>query len=76
MKKKTRYKNFEEKLENTDKKLCEFKSIIDQLKEHVEEMASDEICPDEIEGNKEAQKMLEKFISQMMLSKSLEKGEA
>ena len=52
------------------------KSIIEQIKCDVEEMASDEVCPDEIEGNRQAQKILQDMINNMMLKKGLEEGEA
>jgi hypothetical protein len=39
-------------------------------------MSSDEVCPDEIEGNKQAQKILQDMITNMMLKKGLEEGEA
>jgi hypothetical protein len=76
MKKKSKYKSVEDKIEDTDKKLCEFKSIIEQIKCDVEEMASDEICPDEIEGNRQAQKILQDMIANIMLKKGIEEGEA
>ena len=76
MKKKSKYKSVEDKIEDTDKKLCEFKPIIEQIKCDVEEMASDEVCPDEIEGNRQAQKILQDMIANIMLKKGTEEGEA
>ena len=32
MKKKSKYKSVEEKIDTTDEKLCEFKSIIEQIR--------------------------------------------
>ena len=75
MKKKSKYKTVEDKIETTDQKLCEFKSIIEQIKCEVEELTSDEVCPDEIEANKQAQKILQDMITNMMLNKGLEEGE-
>ena len=75
-KKKSKYKTVEEKIESTDQKLCEFKSLIEQIRCEVEEMSSDEICPDEIEGNRQAQKILQDMITNIMLKKGLEEGEA
>lgn len=76
MKKKSKYKSVEEKIDTTDKKLCEFKSIIEQIKCDVEEMSTEDVCPDEIEGNRQAQKILQDMIANMMLSKGIEEGEA
>lgn len=76
MKKKSKYKSVEEKIDTTDEKLCEFKSIIEQIKCDVEEMSTEDVCPDEIEGNRQAQKILQDMIANMMLSKGIEEGEA
>jgi hypothetical protein len=76
MKKKSKYKSVEDKLESTDQKLCEFKTLIEQIKCEVEELASDEVCPDEIEANKQAQKIIQDMITNMMLNKGIEEGEA
>jgi|TARA_R110002020_G_scaffold37765_1_gene113881 hypothetical protein len=70
-KNKSKFKNVEDKIEDTDKKLCEFKSLIEQIKTEVEEL-----CPDEVEGNKQAQKILQDMITNMMLMKGIEQGEA
>ena len=70
-KNKNKFKNVEDKIEDTDKKLCEFKSLIEQIKTEVEEL-----CPDEVEGNKQAQKILQDMITNMMLMKGIEEGEA
>ena len=69
-KNKSKFKNVEDKIEDTDKKLCEFKSLIEQIKTEVEEL-----CPDEVEGNKQAQKILQDMITNMMLMKGIEEGE-
>ena len=70
-KNKSKFKNVEDRIEDTDKKLCEFKSLIEQIKTEVEEL-----CPDEVEGNKQAQKILQDMITNMMLMKGIEEGEA
>ena len=70
-KNKSKFKKLEDKIEDTDKKLCEFKSLIEQIKTEVEEL-----CPDEVEGNKQAQKILQDMITNMMLMKGIEQGEA
>ena len=70
-KNKSKFKNVEDRIEDTDKKLCEFKSLIEQIKTEVEEL-----CPDEVEGNKQAQKILQDMITNMMLIKGIEQGEA
>ena len=70
-KNKSKFKNVEDRIEDTDKKLCEFKSLIEQIKTEVEEL-----CPDEVEGNKQAQKILQDMITNMMLNKGIEEGEA
>ncbi len=70
-KNKSKFKKVEDKIEDTDKKLCEFKSLIEQIKTEVEEL-----CPDEVEGNKQAQKILQDMITNMMLMKGIEQGEA
>jgi hypothetical protein len=70
-KNKSKFKNVEDKIEDTDKKLCEFKSLIEQIKTEVEEL-----CPDEVEGDKQAQKILQDMITNMMLMKGIEEGEA
>jgi hypothetical protein len=70
-KNKSKFKNVEDRIEDTDKKLCEFKSLIEQIKTEVEEL-----CPDEVEGNKQAQKILQDMITNMMLMKGIEQGEA
>ena len=75
-KKKSKYNSVEDKIESTDQKLCEFKTLIEQIRCEVEEMSSDEVCPDEIEGNRQAQKILQDMITNMMLNKGLEEGEA
>ena len=75
-KKNNKYKSVEDKIESTDQKLCEFKTLIEQIRCEVEEMSSDEVCPDEVEGNKQAQKILQDMITNMMLNKGLEEGEA
>ena len=75
-KKKSKYNSVEDKIESTDQKLCEFKTLIEQIRCEVEEMSSDEVCPDEIEGNRQAQKILQDMITNMMLKKGLEEGEA
>jgi len=75
-KKKSKYNSVEDKIDSTDQKLCEFKTLIEQIRCEVEEMSSDEICPDEIEGNRQAQKILQDMITNMMLNKGIEEGEA
>ena len=70
-KNKSKFKGVEDRIEDTDKKLCEFKSLIEQIKTEVEEL-----CPDEVEGNKQAQKILQDMITNMMLMKGIEQGEA
>ena len=75
-KKKSKYNSVEDKIDSTDQKLCEFKTLIEQIRCEVEEMSSDEVCPDEIEGNRQAQKILQDMITNMMLNKGLEEGEA
>ena len=75
-KKKSKYNSVEDKIDSTDQKLCEFKTLIEQIRGEVEEMSSDEVCPDEIEGNRQAQKILQDMITNMMLNKGLEEGEA
>lgn len=73
--KKSKFKTVEEKLDSTDEKLCEFKSVLDLIKEQVEEMISDEVCPDEVQGNKHAQSIIQEMISKMVLIKGKQKGE-
>jgi len=75
-KKKSKYNSVEDKIDSTDQKLCEFKTLIEQIRCEVEEMSSDEVCPDEIEGNRQAQKILQDMITNMMLNKGIEEGEA
>ncbi len=75
-KKKSKYNSVEDRIDSTDQKLCEFKTLIEQIRCEVEEMSSDEICPDEIEGNRQAQKILQDMITNMMLNKGIEEGEA
>jgi hypothetical protein len=70
-KNKSKFKGVEDRIEDTDKKLCEFKSLIEQIKTEVEEL-----CPDEVEGNKQAQKILQDMITNMILMKGIEQGEA
>ena len=62
-KNKSKFKNVEDRIEDTDKKLCEFKSLIEQIKTEVEEL-----CPDEVEGNKQAQKILQDMITNYILN--------
>jgi len=75
-KNKSKFRSVEDRIESTDQKLSEFKKLLEKIKYEVEEMSSDEVCLDEIEGNRQAQKILHDMITNMMLNKGIEKGEA